>query len=115
MAYFVCGRDEKRISSTCSVKSVPADELEKLVVREIGSLLNTPETLAGILAEAGMALDAAATREALADLTNAWEVMFPVERYKFLRGIVSRVTVWSDKVAIRYNLDGLEQLIIGKL
>lgn len=113
--YFVCGRDEKRVSSTCSVKSVPADELEKLVVREIGSLLNTPETLAGILAEAGMALDAAATREALADLTNAWEVMFPVERYKFLRGIVSRVTVWSDKVAIRYNLDGLEQLVIGNI
>lgn len=113
--YFVCGRDEKRVYSTCSVKSVPADELEKLVVREIGSLLNTPETLAGILAEAGMALDAAATREALADLTNAWEVMFPVERYKFLRGIVSRVTVWSDKVAIRYNLDGLEQLVIGNI
>ena len=53
--------------------------------------------------------------EALADLTNAWEVMFPVERYKFLRGIVSRVTVWSDKVAIRYILDGLEQLVIGNI
>lgn len=41
--------------------------------------------------------------------------MFPVERYKFLRGIVSRVTVWSDKVAIRYILDGLEQLVIGNI
>ena len=50
-------------------------------------------------------------REALADLVSVWDVMFPVERYRLVRCIVSRITVWPDKVRIRFNPAGLEELI----
>ncbi len=114
--YFVCGRDAKRLKSTCPLRHVPAPELERLVVNEIGSLLGTPETLVGVLDEA-KTLDGGATlpleklREALADLVSVWDVMFPVERYRLVRGIVARITVWPDKVRIRFNPAGLEELI----
>ena len=113
--YFVCGRDAKRLKSTCPLRHVPAPELERLVVNEIGSLLGTPETLAGVLDEAkGMgaaALPTEKVREALADLVSVWDVMFPVERYRLVRSIVARITIWPDKVKIRFNPAGLEELI----
>lgn len=109
--YFVCSADEKRLHSTCPLKHVPAPELEKLVLQEIGKLLNTPETLAGILGEAGKALESEQVHNALADLNSVWEVMFPVEQYKFIRSIVSRIIVYPDKVKIRYNIEGIETLV----
>lgn len=34
-----------------------------------------------------------------------------MERYRLVRGIVSRITVWPDKVKIRFNPAGLEELV----
>ena len=91
-------------------------EFVRLVVNEIGSLLGTPETLADVLDEA-KTLDGGATlplekvREALADLVSVWDVMFPVERYRLVQSIVGRITVWPDKVKIRFNPAGLEELV----
>ena len=47
--YFICGKDSKRIRSTCALKRVPAQELEALLLSEIGGMLAKPEVLAGIL------------------------------------------------------------------
>ena len=45
------------------------------------------------------------------DLTNAWDVMFPVERYKFINEVVEKITVHIDRVEIEYKTDGLEAVI----
>ena len=45
------------------------------------------------------------------DLTNVWDVMFPVERYKFINEVVEKITVHIDRVEIEYKTDGLEAVI----
>ena len=51
------------------------------------------------------------TFQAFDDLTNVWDVMFPVERYKFINEVVEKITVHIDRVEIEYKTDGLEAVI----
>ena len=50
-------------------------------------------------------------QQAFDDLTNVWDVMFPVERYKFINEVVEKITVHIDRVEIEYKTDGLEAVI----
>ena len=115
--YFICGHDAKRLHSTCPVKRVPAAELESLLLSEIGTMLAKPEIIAGImysaaeLDENGKRLKFKQVQTALSDLVKVWDVMFPVERYKFIRTIIMGVIVCPDKVTIEYNTQGLESVI----
>ena len=115
--YFACEKDMKRINSICPLKRVPAAELENLLLREIGSMLAKPEVIAGVMHQAaeldehGKHLKLPAVQQAFDDLTNVWDVMFPVERYKFINKVVEKITVHIDRVEIEYKTDGLEAVI----
>lgn len=115
--YFVCDRDTKRIHSTCPLKRVPAAELESLLLAEIGTMLAKPEILAGVmhsaaeLDENGKWLKMKQVQTAFADLVKVWDVMFPVEQYKFIRTVIAGITVFPDKVTIEYKTRGLESVI----
>ena len=115
--YFACEKDMKRINSICPLKRVPAAELENLLLREIGSMLAKPEVIAGVMHQAaeldehGKHLKLSTVQQAFDDLTNVWDVMFPVERYKFINEVVEKITVYIDRVEIEYKTDGLETVI----
>ena len=115
--YFACEKDMKRINSICPLKRVPAAELENLLLREIGSMLAKPEVIAGVMHQAaeldehGKHLKLPTVQQAFDDLTNVWDVMFPVERYKFINEVVEKITVHIDRVEIEYKTDGLEAVI----
>ena len=115
--YFVCEKDIKQLHSSCPLKRVPVAELENLLLREIGSMLAKPEIFAGVMHEAGgldeygRHLKLPAVQKAFDDLTNVWDVMFPVEKYKFINEIIAGITVFPDRVEIEYKTDGLEAVI----
>ena len=99
------------------MKRVPAAELEKLVLNEIGAMLAKPEMVASILEEArqldanGGCLKAQDVNAAFANLSQMWEVMYPVEQQRLMREIIDNVTVFPDKVQIDYNAKGMESII----
>ena len=115
--YFACEKDMKRINSICPLKRVPTAELENLLLREIGSMLAKPEVIAGVMHQAaeldehGKHLKLPMVQQAFDNLTNVWDVMFPVERYKFINEVVKQITVHIDRVEIEYKTDGLEAVI----
>ncbi len=115
--YFLCEHDAKRLRSTCPLKRIPVVELESLLLKEIGTMLAKLEIFAGVmhsaaeLNENGRHLKLKQVQAALADLKKVWEVMFPVERYQFIRAIVAGITIWPDKVVIEYNTQGLESVL----
>lgn len=115
--YYVCEKDVKRINSICVLKRVPAAELESLILKEIGTMLAKPEVIAGVMHEAeglcehGKHLKSKAISKAFEDMTAVWDVMFPVERYKFIRSVVESITVYTNRVEIEYKTDGLESII----
>ena len=91
--------------------------MENLLLREIGSMLAKPEVIAGVMYQAaeldehGKHLKLPTVQQAFDDLTNVWDVMFPVERYKFINEVVEKITVHLDWVEIEYKTDGLEAVI----
>ena len=109
--YYICEKDAKRIVRSCPVKSVPVAELEKLLLGEIGKLLQSPTLIAGVMGVAGGALKSDEVIGALRNLRNVWEVMFPGEKHKFIHGIVKQMTVKPDEVRIEYNAEGLWQIL----
>ena len=116
--YFVCDRDTKRLKSTCPVKRVPAAELEKLLLDDIAVMLSTPDMLAGVLNAAedldadGKQMRTEQVRNAFSDFAQVWDVMFPVERFRFIQEVIRQVTVFPDKVKIEYNTQELEQVML---
>ena len=87
------------------------------LLREIGSMLAKPEVIAGVMHQAaeldehGKHLKLPMVQQAFDDLTNVGDVMFPVERYKFINEVVEKITVHLDRVEIEYKTDGLEAVI----
>ena len=67
--------------------------------------------VASPLDELGKHLKLSTVQQAFDDLTNVWDVMFPVKRYKFINEVVEKITVHLDRVEIEYKTDGLEAVI----
>ena len=82
--------------------------MENLLLREIGSMLTKPEVIAGVMHQAaeldehGKHLKLSTVQQAFDDLTNVWDVMFPVERYKFINEVVKKspftLTGWRSNI-----------------
>ena len=115
--YFICDKDTRRIKSSCPTRRIPAAELEKLLLDDIALMLSTPDMLAGVLNAAedldtdGKQLRTEQVRNAFSDFAQVWDMMFPVERFRFIQEVIRQVTVFPDKVKIEYNTEGLKQIM----
>ena len=111
-SYYICLEDIKRNFSTCPVKRVPANELEKLVLREIGILFQTPTMLAQLMNKGDLGISANQLQTVLKNIYEVWEVMNPAERCKLIQCVITRITVYETHIEIRPNLDGIKTLLI---
>jgi site-specific DNA recombinase len=111
-SYYICLEDSKRNFSTCPIKRVPANELEKLVLKEIGALFQTPTMLAKLMDKGELGISADRLQAVLANIYDIWEVMNPAERCKLIQCIITRITVFENHIEIRPNLDGIKTLLI---
>ena len=87
-------------------KATGKHEAEKYLAKHIKPMHQAAE-----LDEHGKHLKLSTVQQAFDDLTNVWDVMFPVERYKFINEVVKQITVHIDRVEIEYKTDGLEAVI----
>ena len=117
--YLICDVDSKRVRHTCPIRSIPLNELEEIVLKDIKVVLSKPEVFFGILLEAknvdenGGNLTEADVGKAFTDLKEVWKVMFPVERYKFIQTVIKKITVFRDQIKIEYNKEALSGLVKG--
>lgn len=111
-SYYICLEDIKRNFSTCPVKRVPANELEKLVLREIGILFQTPTMLAQLMNKGDLGISANQLQTVLKNIYEVWEVMNPAERCKLIQCVITRITIYETHIEIRPNLDGIKTLLI---
>ena len=84
-SYYICLEDTKRNFSTCPIKRVPANELEKLVLKEIGALFQTPTMLAKLMDKGELGISTAQLQAVLKNIYDVWEVMNPAERCKLIQ------------------------------
>jgi DNA invertase Pin-like site-specific DNA recombinase len=111
--YYIAMDLLKHDAEACTVRRVPAAEIERAVVDQVRGLLRAPEMIvrtwrAGRRLIAG--LTEAEVRDALERLDPIWEELFPAEQARVVQLLVERVDVGPEGVDIRLRTEGLSNL-----
>jgi DNA invertase Pin-like site-specific DNA recombinase len=112
--YYVSTDVLKRDAAACTVRRVPAAEIENAVVDQLRGLLRAPEiivrTWRAVRKSMGD-LKEADVREALKRLDPLWNELFPAEQARIVQLLVERVDVSTDGADIRLRTEGLTNLV----
>jgi site-specific DNA recombinase len=111
--YYIASELLKHDAAECTVRRVPAAEIERAVVDQVRGLLRSPEMIvrtwrAGKRLIAG--LTEAEVREALQRLDPLWAELFPAEQARIIQLLVDRVDVGPHGADIRLRTEGLAAL-----
>jgi len=113
---YFCMYATKNGRDTCSVRSVPAGEVEDAVISQIRALLHTPEMVARTTRAARASardesLSGKEVVESLQQLDAIWEELFPAEQARVLRLLVERLQVGTEGIDLRLRVEGLHSLV----
>jgi site-specific DNA recombinase len=113
--YYIATALLKHDAPDCTVRRVPAAEIEGAVVDQVRGLMKSPEMIvrtwrAGKQVVAG--LHEAEVRAALQRLDPLWEELFPVEQARVIQLLIDRVDVSPDGVDIKLRTEGLANLTL---
>ena len=112
--YYVSTDVLKRDAEACTVRRVPAAEIENAVVDQLRGLLRSPEIIVGTwraVRQSMGGIDEAEVREALERLDPLWDELFPAEQARIVQLLVERVDVGPDGADIRLRTEGLTNLV----
>ena len=111
--YYVSTDVLKRDADACTVRRVPAAEMENAVVDQLRGLLRAPEIIVATwrAAQSMDDINEADVREALNRLDPLWDELFPAEQARIVQLLVERVDVSPDGADIRLRTEGLTNLV----
>ena len=112
--YYVSQSVLKHGPDACSVRRVPAAEIESAVIEQVRGLLRAPEIIFRTWRVARKSLDGLSevdVRDALHRLDPIWDELFPAEQARVVQLLVQRVEVHPDGADIRLRTEGLTKLI----
>jgi site-specific DNA recombinase len=112
--YYVSTDVLKRDAEACTVRRVPAAEIESAVVDQLRSLLRSPEIIVRTLRAARQSkadLKEADVGQALERLDLLWDELFPAEQARVVQLLVERIEVSPDGADIRLRTEGLTNLV----
>jgi site-specific DNA recombinase len=111
--YYVSTDVLKCDASSCTVRRVPAAEIESAVVDQLRALLRAPEIIVRTwrAAKSMGDISEADVREALERLDPLWDELFPAEQARIVQLLVERVDISTDGADIRLRTQGLTSLV----
>jgi site-specific DNA recombinase len=111
--YYIATDLLKHDATACTVRRVPAAEIENAVVEQVRGLLQSPEIIVRTWRKARQLIgdiDESEVRDALRRLEPVWNELFPAEQTRIVHLLVERVDVRPDGVDIRLRTEGLTNL-----
>jgi site-specific DNA recombinase len=112
--YYVSTDVLKRDANACSVRRIPAAEIESAVIEQVRGLLRSPEIIVRTWRAARESLDdlrEADVRNALHRLDPLWDELFPAEQARIVQLLIERVDIAPDGADIRMRTEGLTKMI----
>jgi hypothetical protein len=112
--YYVSTDVLNRDADACSVRRVPAAEIESAVIDQVRGLLRSPEIIVRTWRVARQSLDGlteADVRDALERLDPLWDELFPAEQARIIQLLVERVDIGAEGADIRLRTQGLTSLV----
>ncbi|MBF0263383.1 MAG: recombinase family protein [Magnetococcales bacterium] len=107
--YYTCQNARKNGHEFCNLKSVPAGEIEAMVVGQVRTMLRSPEMIVKTWQSAD-GIEERDVGEALRRLDPVWEELFPVEQHRLITLLISRVDVAKGELKVHLRAEGLDTL-----
>jgi site-specific DNA recombinase len=111
--YYVSTDVLKRDAEACTLRRIPAAEIERAVVDQLRLLLHSPEIIVATwraALESGEDIRESDVREALGRFDPLWDELFPSEQTRIVQLLVKRVDVRPEGADIRLRTEGLTSL-----
>jgi DNA invertase Pin-like site-specific DNA recombinase len=112
--YYVSTRVLKQAPDRCSVRRVPAGEIEAAVIHQVRALLRTPEIIVQTWRTARRTIDGlteAEVRDALERFDPLWDELFPAEQARIVHLLVTRIDINPTGADIHLRVDALASLM----
>jgi DNA invertase Pin-like site-specific DNA recombinase len=112
--YYVSTDVLKRDADACSVRRIPAAEIETAVIEHVRAVLRSPEIIVRTWRVARHSMEGlteANVRGALHQLDPLWDELFPAEQARIVELLVERVDVSPEGADIRLRTEGLTKLV----
>jgi hypothetical protein len=103
----------KQGANACPVRQIPAAEIERIVIEQIRSLLQTPEIVVQTWRAARKTdrnLAESEVRGALLEFEPIWNELFPAEQARIVELLVERVDLQPDGIDLCLRIEGLTSL-----
>ncbi len=111
--YYVSTKAIKTSYGEAKLASVPAAQVEQMVIAQIRQMLTTPEMVFKTYQTAriqAIGIDINDIREACNHFNALWDQLFPVEQNRIVRLLIERIEVSPDGINITYMANGLVQI-----
>jgi DNA invertase Pin-like site-specific DNA recombinase len=111
--YYVSTGVIKRGPEACSIRRVPAAEVETAVIDQVRVLVRTPEIIVRTWKQARQqdrSVTEEQVRKALSDFSALWDELFPAEQARIIQLLVERVDIQPDGLNIMLRAQGLVSL-----
>src|SRR6266481_5109634 len=111
--YYISQSVMKRGTEACPIRQVPAAEIERIVIDQIRSLLQTPEVIVQTWRAARKIdkhLAESEVRDALLEFEPLRNELFPAEQARIVELLVERVDLQPDGIDLRLRVEGLTSL-----
>ncbi len=109
--YYVSTRAIKEGYAAAPIPSLPAGEIEQLVVAQARKMIAEPEVAAKVhrilKIEDNVKMTLQEVKWILTRFNNVWDALFPVEQNRLLRLLIVRITVSPGHVDITYQPNGI--------
>ncbi|MEO5354082.1 MAG: recombinase family protein, partial [Magnetococcus sp. XQGC-1] len=110
--YYLCRNAARTSHDQCPLPSVPAIELERLVLER--KILKAPEVVARAIRQvckADSEISEGEVIELLTRLEPVWEELFPLEQNRLLQLLVETLVVTANGVELQLRVAGLGALV----
>lgn len=112
--YYIANSYRRNLCESCPTTRIPAGEMEAVVSGQIKTILASPqiivETWRKIKAR-NQAYQESDLHDAMRDLNEVWDVLFPEERKRITCLLIDRVVLKPDGIDIEYRGDGFDKII----
>jgi hypothetical protein len=112
--YYVSNGLLKGDDENCTVRRVPAAEIENAVIDQVRILLRSPEIIVRTWRAARKSIDGIReddVRAAMERLDPLWNELFPAEQARIVQLLVERIDISPTGADIRLRTEGLTNLV----
>ena len=112
--YYLTHTAAKKGHAECSVKMVPAADLENIVLNEIKGLFSHPSVIsktAQVVISEEPGITENEVRQHMMAFEKTWQYLFPQEQARLLQLLVKKVSLNSSGISIDMHTHGLSHLV----